>query len=98
MGVKQDLEAEDAIIHQKLAIINGMPEDTYPFGTVAQFSYVNGQKDFFIKVAEESWKSVATTNLRPLSDWIYLARYAVSFVHFEVYLMFPDETPIYATQ
>lgn len=98
MGTKQMLEAQILSLQQQLAIYNSIPGDTHNLGTVAVFSYSNGSKVYYRKTAEETWKSMQGLILeKALADWIFDARTITPTLYFEVYIMTPAASPIYAS-
>ncbi len=102
MGFIQDTTAELNAAHateqERLAILASLPEDTYPFGTVAIFSWSNGKKHF-IKEAEEAWRSMSSGSVlqKELAYWIYTEKVNNPALYFEVYTMIASALPIYAS-
>lgn len=99
LSIREDLQQEIAALQAKLAIIEGTPEDIYPFGTVAVFAFAGGGKNHYLKTAEENWVRLKGNNASaaPLSEWIYSYRTSTTPVYFEVYILNIEETPIYAS-
>jgi hypothetical protein len=102
MGFIQDttieLNAAHAAEQSKLALLASLPEDNYPFGTVAIFAWTNGRKHF-IKEAEEAWRSMSSGSVlqKELAYWIYTERVTNPALNFEVYIMTAAALPVYAT-
>lgn len=96
--LKEELESQLALIQARLAILNGSPEDVYPFGTVVVFAASsNTLKWHYVKDNEESWRDMQNGGpTKPLSEWILKARES-DVGYFEVYVLTVAETPIYAS-
>ena len=93
-----ELNAVVAAQQAQLAILASLPEDTYPFGTVAIFAWSNGRKHF-LKEAEESWRSMSSDSFlqKELAYWIFTERTLNPALYFEVYIMTAAALPIYAS-
>ena len=102
MGILQDLQAQKADIEAKIAILQGVDEDTFNLHTVAQFSAASGSKWFYLKIGDEQWlrltviSSSQGANTRQLREWIYEAKTS-DVGYFEVYMMSPAANPFYAS-
>lgn len=96
MGIREDILADIASLNAKLAILNGIDEDTFNFNTVAQISFANGQKIFLLKVGEERWQNIKTNIQKELNTWIFESTQG-NLGYFEVYIMTAGEVPFYAS-
>jgi hypothetical protein len=95
MTLRDDLLAEKARIERDLVIVDRAGEDTFPLGTITLFA-MGSQKAYFLKVAEESWRSMAsstpTRQLREIIlEWENYGGY------FEIYKLLPEATPFYTS-
>ena len=100
MSTLTDLIAQRDALNAKIALFATFPEDVYNLGTVALFVYQeNTQHIYYRKTAVELWKPIANsaTGGKPLSDWIYDFKTGFPSEYFEVYIMAPGATPIYAS-
>lgn len=100
MSTLSDLIAQRDALNAQIALFAGFPEDSYNLGTVALFAYQsNTQHIYYRKTGEELWKPIASpaTGGKPLSDWIFGFKTSFPSENFEVYIMAPGNTPIYAT-
>lgn len=94
MGRKQEIENEIKELQKDLVILSRVGEDTYPIGTLALFT--GTRKWYYVKVAEESWRNVGGNREQELRDWIFEAEKS-NVGYFEVYILNPDQSPIYAS-
>jgi hypothetical protein len=91
-------------IQSKLDILNRVPEDTYPFGTIIRFA-ANGNavKWHIMKIDEESWIKIgpgfnsSTTVAQSTGDWI-LEAVDSNIGYFEVYVLTVGNAPIYTSE
>jgi hypothetical protein len=82
-----------------IALFQTFPEDTFNLGTVALFaSHGNTVHVYYRKIGEELWKKLSGTDTpKPLSEWIFERKTTDPGINFEVYIMAPGNSPIYAT-
>lgn len=92
------LKKQIADLQAELGILTTFPEDTYPLGTVAVFaSGVGGHnKTYYKKIEEETWANIATNEEKDLASWILFTRQS-DIGYFEVYILTPAASPIYAS-
>jgi hypothetical protein len=95
MGIRGEIQKEIVKLQQKLARIEGMPEDTHPIGTIVVFAPSQGKKYHFIKEDEETWRSMKGGPVKELIAWI---EDSVGKGYFEVYVMEADNQPIFASE
>lgn len=101
MALRDDLLASQTEITRKLAILNSIGEDTFPFGTVMVFNAATGAKWYYVKIAEERWQKLGTSAIegphqRPLSEWIFYTEES-PIGYFEVYELRVQPAPFYAS-
>jgi hypothetical protein len=96
MGIREDLLAQITDLQGKVAILDSAPEDIYTLNTVVLFDAANGSKWYYRKTDEESWVNVKGGIVRNLAYWIYLATQS-NVGYFEVYVLTPEEVPIFAS-
>lgn len=96
MNLKKKLQDDKREIERKLDIIDRVPGDTFPLGTIAVISLASGRKWYIIKTDEETWQDIKRGNEKDLAQHIFDTVEANSG-YFEVYIMTTDETPIYAS-
>lgn len=93
-----ELKEQRNKLNQQIALLESLPEDIYPFGTVALFSDED-KKWFYLKTGEEQWIQLkGNSNVeKSLAEWIFNARQFNTPSYFEVYIMTPEPTPLYAS-
>lgn len=96
MTLRQNLEAQVIEAQRQLAILDNIDEDIFNFGTVAVFSAPSHPRWYYVKVAEESWKSFTNGTQKALADWIFEAEES-NVGYFEVYMMTAAPDPFYAS-
>jgi hypothetical protein len=96
MPSKAELQAQITLLQAQLAQLNSIPEDTFPFGTIAIISYGPGGvgKYYRVKVEEETWKNLVNSDEKSLSEWIVEAIDS-NIGYFEVYVAVAEEVPFY---
>ncbi len=99
MSKLTELILERDALNAQIALFQTFPEDTFDIGTIALFaSNSNTVHVYYRKVAEESWKKLSGTDSpKPLSEWIFSLKVLDPENYFEVYIMAPGNTPIYAS-
>lgn len=95
MSKRTEIQAQITNLQAQLAVLNSVPEDTFHFGDVAIFAS-NTAKWHYIKVDEEAWRPINGGAERPLSEWI-LNNKDANIGYFEVYIMKPQASPIWAS-
>lgn len=97
MSLRTDLISQIADLQAKLAILNGVAEDTFSFGTVMVFAAGLGgaTKWYYHKTQEETWVSDLGEE-KDLASWILVARES-NIGYFEVYELRVQPTPFYAS-
>lgn len=100
MPRRDEIQREIEKLERKLALINRIPEDTFPFGTVALFSANENQTKWFIrKVEEEAWLGLTPTVdavEKTLADWIMEALES-EIGYFEVRILDVPNHPFFAS-
>lgn len=96
MGLKETIQTEILELQDRLAILNGVSEDTFFFGTIMVFQSATGAKWHYVKTAEETWRKMSSGEQKPLADWILETRES-GIGDFEVYQMSVAAIPFYAT-
>jgi hypothetical protein len=99
MSQLSDLIAQRDALNAQIALYATFPEDIYNLGTLAlMVSNSNTVHVYFRKIAEESWKKLSGSDgPKRLADWLYDRRTTDPGTDFEIYIMAPGNTPIYAT-
>jgi hypothetical protein len=98
MTLRDDLVAKKNRIEKQLTILDRVGEDTYPIGTIVLFSAESGDKWYYLKVDEESWRylSSVTGIVKQLRQWVLEAEQS-GIGYFEIYKLLPDKTPFYVS-
>lgn len=98
MRLREQVQNKIERLEQQLAILNRIPEDTFTFNTVVKLAYAERAPVFWTKVGEERWiRLSATPKILDLTTLIYEAIESREG-YFEVYILEPQETPIYASE
>lgn len=98
MGIIQETQAQIASLQTILNNLLSYPQDTFNIGTVALISsHQNTRKSYYLKIAEESWKRLNSTDHQGKELIYWILKYAdETNEYFEVYIMQPGAQPIYA--
>lgn len=98
MSRRDRLIAQIAELESELAVVNRVPEDTFNLGTIALFSPAAGPKWYYVKTAEETWRSMQANDSAagPLVDWVILALDS-NIGYFEIYTLAPAANPIFTS-
>lgn len=98
MTKRADLQKQIDKAQAQLNTLERVPEDKFPFGTVAVFSTAEGIKWYIVKVAEEAWRNMLTGNsTRTLEDHILEAVENEDTEYFEVYILKAESQPFFAS-
>jgi hypothetical protein len=94
---RAEIIAEIARLEAQLVILNLVPTDSYPFGTVVVFAADNNRtKWHYLKTGEEAWKKFGFTTEMTLAEWILSAKES-EVGYFEVYVLTVAANPIYTS-
>lgn len=104
MSEKAQVQTQIAALQAKLVILNRIPEDTFPFGTILRFAGSNF-KWHYMKVEEESWTPLNggsstsgsySLGPHPIDYWVVSALDS-NIGYFEIYVLSPAASPIFAS-
>ncbi len=95
MSQKSEIEAQIAELQAQLAILNGIPEDTFYFNTVVVFASSSG-KWYYVKIGEELWRNLITGVEKDLASWVFDATQS-NIGYFEAYALIAQPSPWYAS-
>lgn len=96
---RQELQQAIDQLNAQLTILNSVPTDSFPVGTVVVFSSNNNTRHWhYRKLVNELWTPMAYNSKKelPLEEWILQAK-QTDIGYFEVYVLTVAETPFYAS-
>ncbi|MFY3741602.1 MAG: hypothetical protein HMLIMOIP_002060 [Candidatus Nitrosomirales archaeon] len=93
---RAEIQEQIADLQSKLDIMNRVPSDTFPFGTVVVFSAASGSKWHYLKTGEETWLNLQVNTAKDLASWI-LTAVESNVGYFEVYELKVQPTPFFAS-
>ncbi len=100
MGRKEEIQGLIEEYQAELALINSTPEDTFHVGTIALFASSTEHKWYYLKTGEEYWVRLRVNNTDNAMNAGHLYELILNatkaFIYFEIYILSPGETPIYA--
>lgn len=96
---RQELQQAIDQLNAQLTILNSVPTDSFPVGTVVVFSSDNNTRHWYYrKLNNELWTTMLfkSKEEKPLEEWI-LQTTQSDIGYFEVYVLTVAETPFYAS-